>query len=44
MLVVWLGKPEVLVAARLGGAPRVSDASGLRMLDYSDQAETRSAT
>lgn len=44
MLMVWLGKPETLVVTRLGGAPRASEAGGLRMLDYSDQADTRSAT
>lgn len=44
MLTVWLGKPESLVVTRLGGAARISEAGGLRMLDYSDQADTRSAT
>lgn len=43
MLMVWLGKPEALALARLGANPQVTEASGMRFISYSDQADTRSA-
>ncbi len=43
LLAVWLAKPEELVVARLGTAPRVSEAGGLRFISYDDQADTRTA-
>ena len=43
MLRVWLGKPEALALARLGANPQVTEASGMRFISYSDQADTRSA-
>lgn len=43
MLMVWLGKPEALALARLGANPQVTEASGMRFISYSDEADTRSA-
>lgn len=43
MLMVWLSKPEELVVARLGAAPKVSEAGGLRFISYDDEADTRTA-
>ena len=38
-----LGGNEALALARLGANPQVTEASGMRFISYSDQADTRSA-